>query len=101
GMTGLGRFVARPGFSIHGIEARQLRATLDLFDNPRLHALVLRSLLRDARDEIRRNHHGAVVVADDHIAREDRAAAATDWLLPTDKGEPVHRSGRRDPCAPH
>src|SRR6185312_7350446 len=73
GMTGLGRFVARPGFSIHGIEARQLRATLDLFDNPRLHALVLGSLLGDERDEILRNHHGAVVVADDHIAREDRA----------------------------
>src|SRR5215471_7824174 len=74
----LPRLVAGLGLLVHGIEARQLGAALHLADDPGLYALVLGTLLGDEGHQILRDHHGAVVVADDDVVWKDGAAAAGD-----------------------
>src|SRR5216683_1764133 len=96
----LPRLVARPGLLVHGIKAGELGAALDLLDDEALHPLLLSALLGDEGDEVFRDHHRAVVVADDDIAGEDGAAAATDRLLPADEGQAIDRGRRRHPRAP-
>src|SRR5262245_37720958 len=92
--------VARLGLLVHGIEAGKFRPTLDFADDEALHALVLGALLGYESDEVLRDHHSPVVVADDDVAGEDRAAAAADRLLPTDEGQAINRGRRRSPRAP-
>src|SRR5262249_6050200 len=72
----LPRLVARLGIGVHGIEAGKLRPALDLADDEALHTLVLGALLGDEGEEVLRDHHGPVVVANDDVAGKDRAAAA-------------------------
>src|SRR5215472_15842352 len=83
------------------IEARELHALLDLAHHPGLVALVLLALGKDEVDQVLRDHHRAVIVGDDQVAREDRATAAGNWLVPAHEGEPVDRGGCRRPGAPH
>ena len=44
---------------------------------------------------------GAIVVTDNHVIGKNGAAAASDRLLPADKGEPIDRSRRRNAGTPH
>src|SRR5262245_63826673 len=91
----LPRLVARLGLVVHGVEAGELGAALDLADDPGLHALVLGALLGDEADQVLRDHHRAVVVADDDVAGKDRAAATGDRPLPADESETVDGGRRR------
>src|SRR6516165_2963528 len=72
----LPRLVARLGVGVHGIKAGKLRPALDLADDEAFHALVLGALLGDEGEQILRDHHRPVVVADDDVAGKDGAAAA-------------------------
>ena len=87
--------VARLGLVVRRIEAGQRHAALDLADHPGLVKLVLLAFAGDEIDQRLRDHHRAVVVGDDHVARKDRAAAAGDRLVPADEGEPIDRRRRR------
>src|SRR5262249_34780390 len=71
----LPRLVARLGVGVHGIEAGKLRPTLDLADDKAFHTLVLGALLGDEGEEVLRDHHRAVVVA-------DRNSKIDIWLMP-------------------
>ncbi len=51
-------------------------------------------------DQRLRDHHRAVVVGDDDVAREHRDAAAADRLLPADEGEAGDRGRRGGARAP-
>src|SRR5499427_2008800 len=88
----LPRLVARLGVGVHGVKAGKLRPALDLADDEAFHALVLGALLGDEGEQILRDHHRPVVVADDDVAGKDGAAAAADRLLPADEREPVDGS---------
>src|SRR5262245_23019046 len=96
----LPRLLARLGVGVHGIEAGKLRPALDLADDKAFHTLVLGALLGDEGEEVLRDHHRPVVVADDDIAGKDGAAAAADRLLPADESEPVDGSRRGGARAP-
>src|SRR3954454_8036742 len=98
-LTRLG-LVARLGFGVRRIQARQGHALLDLLHDPGLEPLLLGPGLRHLLDERLRNDDRAVAVRDDDVVREHRRAAAADRLLPADEGEARHRSRRRDAGAP-
>src|SRR5262249_915664 len=73
---------------VHGKGAGKLRPALHLADDEAPHPLVLGPLLGDEGEEVLRDHHRPVVVANDDVAGKDGAAAAADRLLPADEREP-------------
>src|SRR5688500_5433213 len=75
-------FVARLRLGVRGIEARQRHAAADLAHDPAFETFLLDGEGRDLVDHRRGNDDGSVAIGDDHIVREHRDAAATDWLLP-------------------
>src|SRR5450759_5846907 len=78
------------------IEAGQLGALLHFLHQPAFHEFVLGALAGDEIGERGRDHHRAVVVGDDDVVGEDRAAAAADRLVPADEGQLIDRGRRRD-----
>src|SRR4051794_27908901 len=62
--------VARLGLIIGGIEPGQLDALLHLADDPALVEFVLGAFVCDEVEQVRRDDHRAIVVADDDVAGE-------------------------------
>src|SRR6185437_336515 len=70
---------------VRRIEAGKFRAFFHFLHQPAFQALVLGALLRDEIHERGRDHHRTIVVGDDGVVRENRAAAAADRLVPADE----------------
>src|SRR5690349_12175783 len=81
----LPRFVARLRLIIRGIETRQRHAAIDLRHDPAFETFLFDGDRRHFVDHRGRNDDGAILIGDDDIVREDRNAAATNWLLPVDE----------------
>src|SRR6188768_3289976 len=79
---------------------RQFCPLLQLLHQPAFEQFVLGAFIRDEVDQVLGDDHGAVVIGDHDVVREDRAAAATDRLVPADKCQLVDRGGRSNACAP-
>src|SRR5258708_9026520 len=97
----LRRRVTRLGLGIHGIETRQHRAGVHLFDDPGFHPFLFGAF---GEYEIKKrlwNHHRTILVGDDYVIREDRHAAATDRFTPADEGQACDRWRSGIPIAPH
>ncbi len=73
---------------------------LHLLHQPAFEQFVLNPFIarRNRLDPL--DNHGAVVIGDDDVVREDRAAAAPDRLVPADKCQLVHRGRRSNARTP-
>src|SRR4029078_3217828 len=67
-------------FFVRRIKPGQFGPLLHLLHQPALEQLVLGSFIRDKIDQVLGNDHGTIVIGNDDIVREDRAAAAADRL---------------------
>src|SRR3974390_292695 len=82
------------------IEAGQLLALLHLLHQPAFQQFVLGAFVSDKIGEILRNHYCAIIVGDDDVAGEDRAAAAANRLSSADEGELIDRGRPPPPPGP-
>src|SRR5205814_157151 len=92
--------VAGFGFFVHGIKTGKFGPALDLGDDEALHTLLLGARLGDEREQVLRDHHCPVLVANNDVTWKYRAPAAADRLLPTDESEPIDRSRCGGPGTP-
>src|SRR5262249_41662531 len=90
------RGVTRLGVIVRRIKPWQLHAVLDLAEDPAFIKLMLGAFMRHELQQVLRDDDDAVIVGDDHVARKDRAPAASDRLLPADESESVDRSRSGD-----
>src|SRR5271163_4573973 len=77
--------VPRFGFGVHGIEARQYRAVIDLVDDPAFHSLLLGAFGQYMVKEGLGDDDRTILIGNDHVIRENGNAAAADRFAPTDK----------------
>src|ERR1700732_717535 len=93
--------IARLGLGVHGIQPGQHRAIVDLIDDPAFHLLLLGAFGQNEVEKRLWNHHGAVLIGDDDVVREDGDPATADRLAPADECQAGDRRWRGVAVTPY